>query len=435
MKSNIKNVLLKIIFFFIYLCCIFKFYKTIALLIKISLRKVKLIKQNNSGKVFFILHKSNGTEEIINAYRNKKSKNIFFELKRNTLKIICNYFVKGLDDYNYKSYLKDHDKKKEQYRRVLEIIFKELKKTTKLSGIINFNIFYKSDFELAKVCKKINIKFITFHKEGIHTPYQSKNAIKIYKYLNENYSGDKIAVGNYDEKQRIIKAGILEKKKITVVGSPRINYFFNSGSNRVKKNVKIVFFQYTQKRGNEIYKNKNIRNWYDTPDTSWNKTELKCIKSLIDLCKKYPKKIEVIFKVRQKVYKIPKIFSKIETPKNFIISSSPTAYKFITNSNIVLSYNSSTLIEAMAAKKLVILPYFHGRIDWNKCIDVRGVANILKTENKFKIFIETFINDKKKFLKIYSEKSKRKARKRIIDKYFFNSDGNAGKRMINFLEN
>ena len=89
----------------------------------------------------------------------------------------------------------------------------------------------------------------------------------------------------------------------------------------------------------------------------------------------------------------------------------------------------------MAAKKLVILPYFHGRIDWNKCIDVRGVANILKTENKFKIFIETFINDKKKFLKIYSEKSKRKARKRIIDKYFFNSDGNAGKRMINFLEN
>ena len=342
--------------------------------------------------------------------------------------------MKGLEDYNYKSYLKDHDEKKKQYRDVLEIIFRKLKESTNLYGIINFNIFYKSDFELSKICKKLNIRFITYHKEGIQTPNQSRNSVKIYRYLNEKYSGEKIGVNNLDEKKRIIKAGIFKRKNITVVGSPRLNYFFNIGRNFVDKKVKIVFFQYTKKRGNIIYQNKNLRNWYDVPDTFWDKTEKKCIEALVELCRIYPQDIEVIFKVRQNVYSSPKILNKLELPKNFKCYASPTAYDFISSSNIVLSYNSSTLIEAMAAKKLVLLPFFDGKVDWNKCLNIKGGAKILYSKLEFKKYIESFINDHKKFYSLYNSRTKKKARKDIIDKYFFNSDGNAGERMIKFLE-
>jgi hypothetical protein len=434
MKRKIKIAILNTIYFLIYICCIFKFYKTIAFLIKISLRQIKTIKQNKKGKVFFILHKSNGTEEIINAYKNKTSKYLFYEMKRSTLKTICNFFLKGLADYNYKSFLREHDSRKMEYKKVLEIIFNELKKTTKLYGIINFNIFYKSDFELAKVCKMLDIKFITFHKEGIHTPNQSINAKKIYSFLNDKYSGDKIAVSNFDEKKRMVSSGIFYKNKITVVGSPRISYFYNLKPNKIEKKVKIVFFQYTKKRGNIINKNIKVRNIYDKPDISWNKTELSCVKVLIELCKKYPNTLEVIFKIRENVYNAPNFLGSLKLPINFNISSSPTAYKYIENSNIVLSYNSSTLIEGIAAKKLVILPFFDGPIDWRRCLNVKGAAKIILTRTKLKKYIESFINEHSKFNKIYSFKSTIRSRKKIIDKYFFNSDDKASKRMINFLE-
>ena len=115
-------------------------------------------------------------------------------------------------------------------------------------------------------------------------------------------------------KKRIVNSGIFYKNKITVVGSPRISYFCNLKPNKIEKKVKIVFFQYTKKRGNIINKNIKVRNIYDKPDISWNKTELACVKVLIELCKKYPNTLEVIFKIRENVYNAPNFLSSLKLP-------------------------------------------------------------------------------------------------------------------------
>ncbi len=318
--------------------------------------------------------------------RKKKSKNIYYELKRNTLKTICNYFIKDLIDYNYKSYLKEHDKNKSDYRFFLEKVFRDIQAKEKIYGIINFNIFYKSDFELAKVCNKLGIKLVTFHKEGIMSPNQAINAIKVYKNLNDKYLGFKIGVGNLDEKKRIIKSKISHGNKIYLIGGPKINYFHKlSVNNKINKKISIVFFQYTKKRGNFISKieAKNIYDHYKKRDYDWDNTETKCIKSLIAICNKFKDKVEVTFKIRVNTWNKPRIFENIYIPKNFKIVSSASGFQHIKNSNVVISYNSSTLIEALAAKKIVLMPFFDKKIDWNRSLDVKGGVKVITKQSKF----------------------------------------------------
>ena len=436
MKIFFKTIILNFFFQLIYLGCVINIPKFVSLIIRLSLRKIKLINNSLKGKKFLVLHKANGTEEIINAYRKKKSKNIYYELKRNALKTICNYFIKDLIDYNYKSYLKEHDQKKSDYRMFLEKVFTDIKSKEQIYGIINFNIFYKSDFELAKVCKKLNIKLITFHKEGISTPNQSENLIRIYKNLNDKYLGFKVGVTNLEEKKRITKSKICKLNQVYLIGSPKINYFYNLRSN-IKENSKIsiVFFQYTKKRGNFLKaKSKNIYKDYRKRDHDWDSTETKTIKSLIDICKKFKKEVQVVFKIRENTWIKPNIFERVKIPDNFKIISSASSFWHLKNSDVVISYNSSTLIEGLAAKKIVVMPYFSKKIDWNRSLDVRGAVKVTTNQHDFKKYIKKIVTSKKYLADFYKNKKIMRSRKRIIQKYFFNSDGKADIRMLNFLE-
>ena len=130
----------------------------------------------------------------------------------------------------------------------------------------------------------------------------------------------------------------------------------------------------------------------------------------------------------------PKIFEKINIPNNFKIISSVSSFEHIKNSNIVISYNSSTLIEALAARRIVIMPYFVKKIDWNRSLDIKGAVKIITKQSYFISYIEKAILSKTDLMKYYNNKNITKHRNRIIDKYFFNSDRKANLRMVNFLE-
>jgi len=433
LKTTILNFLFKLIYF----GCVINHPKFVSLIIRLSLRKIKLIDNKKDGKKFLVLHKANGTEEIINAYRKKKSRNIYFELRRNTLKTMCNYFIKDLIDYNYKSYLKEHDENKNNYRLFLEKVFSDIQSKEKIYGIINFNIFYKSDFELAKVCNKLGIRLITFHKEGISTPNQSVNLMRVYKDLNDKYLGFKIGVTNLEEKKRIVKSKICSDDKIYLIGSPKINYFYKlSKTNKINKKISIVFFQYTKKRGNfsRTTKPKNIYNDYRKRDYGWDRTETKCIKSLIAICNKFKDEVEVTFKIRENIWIKPRIFKHVNIPKNFKIVSSASSFWHLKKSNVVISYNSSTLIEGLAAKKIVIMPDYSKKIDWNRSLNVKGAVKVITNQHVFEKYIKEIINSKINLMDFYKNQKVIKARNRVIDKYFFNSDGKADIRMVNFLE-
>ncbi len=74
MKIFLKTRILNFFFILIYLGCLINSPKLVSLVIRLSLRKIRSINHKRRGKKFLILHKANGTEEIINAYKKKKIK-------------------------------------------------------------------------------------------------------------------------------------------------------------------------------------------------------------------------------------------------------------------------------------------------------------------------------------------------------------------------
>ena len=66
--------------------------KICAFIISLNIRKLKIIKSNSENpKKILVFPKSNGTEDIIESYKNKKSNIIFFLLPRPFLQKI--FFV------------------------------------------------------------------------------------------------------------------------------------------------------------------------------------------------------------------------------------------------------------------------------------------------------------------------------------------------------
>ena len=80
------------------------------------------------------------------------------------------------------------------------------------------------------------------------------------------------------------------------------------------------------------------------------------------------------------------------------------------------------------------MPYFSKKIDWNRSLDVRGAVKVTTNQHDFKKYIKKIVTSKKYLADFYKNKKIMRSRKRIIQKYFFNSDGKADIRMLNFLE-
>ena len=59
---------------------------------------------------------------------------------------------------------------------------------------------------------------------------------------------------------------------------------------------------------------------------------------------------------------------------------------------------------------------------------------MITNQKVFEKYIKEIINSKINHIDFYKNQKVIKARNHVIDKYFFNSDGKADKRMVNFLE-
>ena len=194
MKKIFLFFFFKILNFSIYL----NFQNITALLVLISLRKLKRVKYKKIKKKFIILHKAIGIDDIIEGYNKKKSTNLYLVLDRRILKKIYYHFVKKdkLNDYDYFTKNKKILASQKKYHDYLFNIFQKVHKLFPFNGFINFNPFYKTEVELQNVSNKLGIKFISIHKEAIH-PKSYQECLKwIYKNTANKFYGTKILIKN-----------------------------------------------------------------------------------------------------------------------------------------------------------------------------------------------------------------------------------------------
>ena len=362
--------------------------KICAFIISLNIRKLKIIKSHSKNtKKILIFPKSNGTEDIIESFKNKKSNIIFFLLPRPFLqKIFFCFFNKSYcQDYFTKlTKLKDI-KKKDSYVSFLTSTFRYIEYFKQFDGFISFNLIYYPE---------------------------------IYKKFNDKSFSYKISVYSESQKKILNKSRIADKNQIAVVGTPRSDYAYRLRKIAPKEKI-IVFYLIEYNRFTPISGPK-IKNW----SKLYNQT----LKYLFEFAKNNPD-IQIILKGKTGVHE--KGQSNLNPlPQNCRFIDGGSGHSLLKNASAVIAFNSTIVFETIASNRNLIIPNFNGE---NKVY-----RNILhKIENK-KYFVNSKIQFNKK-IKLYLDLNYKNKKLSTPDiktlKYFLgNIDATAGAQIRKFLK-
>ena len=404
-------------------------------LFKLNLTEIKKISPKKKLYKIVVLSKLGGDRDLYLSQKKYNKNIVFYNIPRSFFKIIFNYFIDDhydLNDYKYFLRKKDLDSKKKKYREFLEKLILKIQKNLNINCFIGFNFTYKAERELQAACQKNHVKFLALHKESVGTELEFKVIKHIYKNYIGKYKGDKIAVYNDIEKKLLISTKIAKKKDIEVIGCSRLDECFKYRKITPKKIILYYILDYQRGLPNrffDIYKNGELNKIkglnYDFRKISWKRLHIKIIENLKQFSKNN-KDVEVILKGKQGFFNLTDYEN---LPKNFKVFFGGTGEHLLKDAKLVIGWNSTSVLEAIAANRFLIHPLFFGKKSFLKEASLRLNLNkqsILLNENQFQKKLYYFIN--------------KKYNKNILNnniyplKYYLNNtNGTSGKKLNNFI--
>ena len=116
-------------------------------------------------------------------------------------------------------------------------------------------------------------------------------------------------------------------------------------------------------------------------------------------------------------------------PKNCYFEDGGPGHVFLKSSKIVVCFNSTVVLEAIAAKRDIIIPLFKKLDNFTKQFLLKFNLEefLVESEKEFDKKIKLFSNDTKRKNKFSNKK------KKVLSYYLGNTDGNSGKKLNNFL--
>lgn len=283
-------------------------------------------------------------------------------LHLSTLQIVFDHFISLADrqkitESNYHNV--DYGQLgRQNYQVYLKKVLPHLIKRVNFQAIISGNIGYLVQQELSLVCHELKISFIVLHKEAIVLPGGYDNFLQVYKH--HQVLADKVLFYNKQCMEGFLRLGLpgLTPNKASLVGIPRLDYYFEpKKSEELNQKVKkLVCFSFLPKY--------SFRFIITDPETQ-NLVEERgkdFFKALMEFAKNNPV-VEVTIKTKmaQQYVDFPTQILKdnfLEPINNLKIVNVGDPSQLIKEADVVLGFNSTTLIEALIADKLIVSPYF-----------------------------------------------------------------------------
>lgn len=422
----------------------YEMINSLCYLIILCLKELDELKTNNKEKYrILVLTKIGGIDDLMGIPKNKNNDILFLECNRSIFKKIYFSIYKIKDKKELDTKVNEILKKK--YINFLTKILIKICKIYKFDGIIGFNYNYFAERDLQIACTKLKIPFLLLYKESVITAAEKKYLQYTLKKSNDKFNGYKIAVYSNDAKKDFYQTNFFYKNKIEVVGCARLNKSFSYKSKKPKK--KIVYYaiqddrglphRYLRAFGNKFFNNLGYHKKYN-PKYNWGDMHTKVLKILKKFAVNNPE-IEIIIKV--KIGYLTKSYSPGSTvnvkqysnlPKNIKLQYHGAGHQLLETSKVVIGWNSTALLEAIAANRFILLPYFHSKKI--KLIKDSELALRLKnknygyTEDDFYKKLDFFVKKDYKKNEIYNNKQ-------ALKYYLNNADNKAGLRLYKFIRN
>jgi len=174
---------------------------------------------------------------------------------------------------------------------------------------------------------------------------------------------------------------------------------------------------------------KNLKGYKKYDKTfNWNKLNIKTIKILKRFAIDNPK-IPIIIKKKIGDNSNNQILRNL--PKNIKIYDKTTGHKFLKNSKIIIAWNTTAILEAIAANRFILLPNYYNK---KKNLESAVLKLKLKEEN-YGLSEKDFIKKLRLFINKKYNKDKINNNRKSLKYYLGNEKNDARLRLNNFIIN
>lgn len=282
----------------------------------------------------------------------------------------------GLDHNNYLSDDVVVERSKARCRTFLRATWEHFRAAKPVDVVVAGNFAYVQQREFGAALEEAGTPFIAIHKENVRPPRRVKDYwYHLYKERRGPFAGRRIIVYNEIERELQIASGVFDAEHIVVAGMPRLDRIHrwrhqHAGTTPEGEVPQVLFFSFSlqskltapgRKRSGTTPKGRyELGGEWGT--MSWEGVWNEAHAAVIRTAREYPE-LRVVIKTKGTLRKNEELKRLLEAeagalPPNLEIVSGGDPFHLITSSHVVVGFNTTGLLEAIAAGKPVIVPRF-----------------------------------------------------------------------------
>lgn len=257
------------------------------------------------------------------------------------------------------------------YRVYLRKFLPRLYRALGVQAVIGAALHYRQDYDIVAVSHEIGIPAVILHREGnLGSDAVRHQFVERYKMLGQ-FHGTKLSVHNAIQKNLLIETGFATADQVIVGGNVRMDKFVHAvrsgqyeGRNGRGQNGggRVTMFSFGPGTGN-----------YQAKPPNW---PLQPEKYLLELCRdahctvarfawNHPE-IDVVIKAKWGGGWISNVEKLLDAEglhprgiSNLSVVGDGNAQEMMAQSDVVIAFGSTTLLESAAMGRATIMPYFH----------------------------------------------------------------------------
>lgn len=347
----------------------------------------------------------------------------------------------SLNDLNYITNDAAIEATKSDYRAFLADIWEYYRKIRRVDVVMTAHFGYVIEREFGVALERAGTPFMVLHKENMNgaTPIRREFWHAAYKRRGK-FEGRKILVWNHIERELQMSSGVIDEQRVVVTGMPRLDRIHrwrrkHAGTVNHMKRPQVLFFAFSRREklpeapDDKFGGGKNPGHMWSS--MSWGAMCEETHGAIVKIAREHPD-FRVIVKTKGQTSHRADILKMLDAagqplPPNLDIVADGDPYRLIADSDVVVGFNTTGLLEALAAGKTVISPRFEEACDkalQDLIIDFRDEVTYAGSPEEL---VELICRHAVKPTEIPSELSP--GTKRMLQYWVGNSDGASGRRV------
>jgi hypothetical protein len=438
------------ILFFIFRCLArWRLPGVAAWLLHVTSRRLSLGTETNTPEKrcrALLMTRAGFLEDISESFRTDDSFEVVcwpsFALKAFSAAILA----PSLDHNNYLTDDPEAEKSKLAYRRFLADLWRRYRAIVPIDVALTGNFAYFTEREFATALEEAGTPFIALHKENVRPPRRvNEYWFTLYQERRGKFTGRKVLVYNDIERDLEIATGVAQREQVVVTGAPRLDRLHrwrreHGGKPDGAHKPTVLFFAFSRQDKLTAIQRKSAAgvpgNMEDMKGEwgklSWGRFCVDTHRAVVDLARMRPD-MKVVVKSKGQSRKLNDIRQMLDDikeplPPNLEVIHSGDPYDLIVQSDVVVGFNTTGLLEAIAAGKPVIVPFFGEAREESMrdmIIDLGEAVEYAHSPAELTQMICAHVDQRKEVPHELPE-----AARRTLRYWVGNEDGEAGRRVV-----